>query len=126
TTSDGDKTPPTISVVGAVIYQGDNQVRIKVGVSDTVGVHAVYILYSTDPDANPAVYKTLPLRFNAVSHKWEGSYVGTTASHFLVQAVDLAGNLIEDTNKGRFFYPVADSSASPYSSCGGSCLFIPR
>ena len=96
-----DYTPPSIaSTTGSVTDNGTTTTaRFTVDTSDAAGIHRVVVLY----DAG-AGWVSLDLA-NGVNG-WTGAATvpsGTTAVRFIVQVVDLAGNVAVSSNKGFGF-----------------------
>lgn len=92
-----DWNSPFVSRVDSELDSG--MANIAVFARDTSGIHSVIIAY-TSPSG---VWQSIDLIANGES--WTGSFLATSASKFIVQVVDNAGNVKTLDNDGLYFQP---------------------
>jgi hypothetical protein len=93
-----DAIPPTVVYVDGVLEQGTNRGSLKVESSDDSGVIRVVAAY-TD---GQGVWRSQDLAYDAAMQKWTGVITATVETQYFVQAVDGAGNVAIDDNKGQY------------------------
>lgn len=94
-----DTIPPAVSYVDGVLTQGANLGSMKVESTDESGVIRVVAAY-TD---GQGVWRSQDLTYDATMHKWTGVVTATVETRYFVQAVDGAGNVAIDDNKGQYY-----------------------
>ena len=73
--------------------------QFKVEAQDSSGIHRVVVAYTT----GSGVWRSLELQYDASLAKWTGSASLGPQAKFFVQAVDGAGNVAVDANKGAYY-----------------------
>lgn len=107
-----DEQPPGFTVVDGLYDAATKRVAVKVGVVDGSGIKEVILSYIEDERQTTTSLKSIKLSFDASAQKWRGSFPGDANSLFYVQAVDNAGNVATENNKGNYFTPAAGRSGS--------------
>ena len=92
-----DWIPPTIGMMNSTFASGS--VSVTVTARDLSGIHAVVIAYTE----GTGYWHSIALENNGIT--WSGSYTGTLATHFLVQAVDGVGNVKVYDKQGMYYQP---------------------
>lgn len=100
-----DRTPPTITVIQARANVATHMIAAKIGAEDPSGVGRVLVTYQTDLGQGQGQWQSVDLTFNSATQKWTGTFPGNGNTRYFVQAVDNAGNLTAETNKGSYYLP---------------------
>ncbi len=100
-----DEQPPSFTVVDGLYDAPTKRVAVKVGVVDSSGIKEVILSYIENKDLNATSLKSIKMTFDASAQKWRGTFPGDAKSVFYVQAVDNAGNVATENNKGNYFIP---------------------
>jgi hypothetical protein len=100
-----DWEPPVILVVEANCSSGI--ASFSADVTSDSGMHRVVVAY-TDGSGE---WQTVDLAWNGTSERWEGSTPIAGTIQYFLQAVDGAGNVAQEDNKG-VFYELASDLAS--------------
>ena len=119
---DGDQLSPETTVIDGVTPLDSGRVEIKVGAVDASGIKRVILSYIEDINQNIRQLKSIDLSYNSETRKWVGRFDGDTDSRFLVQIVDMAGNITTATNKGHYYKP---GEVQVSSICTGYCFLLP-
>jgi len=93
-----DVDPPIITHIDGVLNPAAGLGIIKVEASDDEAINRVVVAY-TD---GQGVWYSRDLTYNSAAYKWTGVITGTATTRFFVQAVDSAGNVTVDDNKGQY------------------------
>jgi hypothetical protein len=96
--SSSDAQPPTLSLVDGVLDAGRAQGRLKVEADDPSGIQRIVVTY-TD---GQGVWRSQDLTHDTAAGKWTGAITATLQTQFMIQAVDGAGNVGIDDNKGQY------------------------
>jgi hypothetical protein len=94
-----DTVKPEIRFVDGILDQAAGKGRIKVETTDDSGVAKVVIAF-TD---GGGTWRSAELDFHLAAQKWTGEITGTVDTVYFVQVVDTAGNVLVDTNKGKYY-----------------------
>jgi hypothetical protein len=94
-----DKQKPDISSVDGILDKVAGTGSIKVEATDYSGLHRVVVAY----DNGSGEWKSKDLVFDQHAQKWSESIDASTATRYFIQAVDNAGNVAVDDNKGQHF-----------------------
>lgn len=92
-----DTIPPVISSVKATVDEG--VVDFTVQATDSSGLYRVIITW-TDGKGQ---WQSLDLTWDSSSSLWQGSIPTNSTVEFLVQVIDVAGNVTADTNRAEYF-----------------------
>ncbi|HEY68845.1 MAG TPA: hypothetical protein G4N97_11315, partial [Thermoflexia bacterium] len=105
-----DYAPPTIWRVTTETVEGGWEFDVQV--TDPSGVYAVAVVYESSP------WRVLYLTKDGISNHWRGTLTGVGERvRFFIQAVDKAGNVALETNKGLLFTLVRQEA--PTQPVGG-------
>ncbi|MEZ4734726.1 MAG: pre-peptidase C-terminal domain-containing protein [Caldilineaceae bacterium] len=118
--SSADRTPPAVTIVDGLYDETTGQVTVKVGATDSAGVHTVILIYVQDEQRVEGEWQSLPLTFDPAARKWVGAIPGSASTRFFAQIVDRNGNKTDANNKGRWFAPVRAANAESMRS-----IFLP-
>ncbi len=99
--ADPDEDPPQVPYVAGILNTSSGKALIKVEASDPSGVSRVLVAYTQ----GQGQWLSQDLAFDPGSQKWRGEIPATIGTAYLVQAVDGAGNLTVNHNKGTYFSP---------------------
>ena len=94
-----DTVKPEIRFVDGILNQAAGKGTIKVETTDDSGIAKVVIAF-TD---GGGTWHSAELGFQLAAQKWTGEITGTVNTIFFVQVVDTAGNVLVDTNKGKYY-----------------------
>jgi len=94
-----DAVPPAITHVDGVLYPSSNQGALKIEAADPSGIIRVVVAYTDGQQA----WHSQDLLFDSATYKWTGVVTATIATRYFVQAVDGAGNVAVDDNKGQYY-----------------------
>lgn len=109
-----DQSPPQVTVVDGLYNYITDRVNVKVGASDPAGVQRAVATYTQGNGS----WNSVELSYDAISHKWTGSFPADVSSRYFVQVVDGVGNVAYAINKGLYFTPAVD----PYPTCS---IYLP-
>jgi hypothetical protein len=98
-----DRTPPTVTIIQAQADVVNGVISVKVGAEDLSGVERVLVTYQKDLRPGQGQWLSVDLTFNPVTQKWIGTFPGDGSTRFFAQAVDGAGNLAAESNKGLYY-----------------------
>ena len=97
-----DAIPPSIWTVHAASAQDHEAAQLQVDVTDFSGIVRVTVAYTT----GDGEWQTRPLaRATDDPGRWLGLLPGHSGMTYFVQAVDGAGNVALQDNRGRYFAP---------------------
>jgi hypothetical protein len=109
-----DLKAPNFTVVDGLYDPASGRIAVKVGAVDESGIKEVIVNYFEDIRQSSTSQKSVKLSFDASSQKWRGVFAGSLDSKFYVQAVDNAGNVRTENNKGNYFQPATARATAPY------------
>jgi hypothetical protein len=102
---DGDTVPPEIEAVQFAAV--GTSLQITVPVSDSSGIYCVYVTYTGGVGAEGYGMWRSSWLSSGPNNTWSGSIPLASPTWFFVQAVDIAGNVVADTNGGAYYLYVA-------------------
>ena len=104
-----DHVAPEVRLVDATYRELPGAVEVKIGAGDTSGVSRVVVTYVLEDDADGGRWQSIDLVYDDHRAVWMGILDAKATIRYIVQAVDGAGNVTVETNKGHYYTPVRSS-----------------
>lgn len=114
----GDRQPPALSGVQAVLDAAGTQARLKVEARDASGILRVLVTATQGQGR----WQSWDLAYDPAADKWTGAMPATAETRYFVQVVDGAGNVARFHGKGRYLAP---APAVPMAGGPGYRLYLP-
>ena len=95
-----DWTPPVIEEVSGDV--NDDVASVRAVVDDNSGVHEVWLTYTEEQATGSGHWRSIPMQWTQ-GKVWTASEPITRPVRYLVQAVDVAGNVGVADNDGMYF-----------------------